>query len=214
MVTYSAFIRGVEFPGGKAEQGETIEEAAIRETIEETGVTITDTIQFAEYVVRSTSTFCKAVFTGKVAEIDEHPALYETEGAIWMTSEELDQCEELSFLMKNTGMETLRKWVKENESVTVRLFIEDPIRPQTRMFCLEEITYWSDGLKVKGLMAEPITEGTYEGIIYLRGGMQHIGMVRPARIAQFASQGFVVFAPYYRGNRGGEGRDEFAGADR
>ena len=79
---------------------------------------------------------------------------------------------------------------------------------------LEEITYLSDGLKVKGLMAEPITEGNYEGIIYLRGGMQHIGMVRPARIAQFASQGFVVFAPYYRGNRGGEGRDEFAGADR
>ena len=70
---------------------------------------------------------------------------------------------------------------------------------------LEEITYLSDGLKVKGLMAEPIAEGKYEGIIYLRGGMQHIGMVRPARIAQFASQGFVVFAPYYRGNRGGEG---------
>ena len=79
---------------------------------------------------------------------------------------------------------------------------------------LEEITYWSDGLKVKGLMAEPIAEGKYEGIIYLRGGMQHVGMVRPSRIAQFASQGFVVFAPYYRGNRGGEGRDEFAGADR
>ena len=79
---------------------------------------------------------------------------------------------------------------------------------------LEEITYLSDGLKVKGFMAEPITEGNYEGIIYLRGGMQHIGMVRPARIAQFASQGFVVFAPYYRGNRGGEGRDEFAGDDR
>lgn len=79
---------------------------------------------------------------------------------------------------------------------------------------LEEITYLSDGLKVKGLMAEPLTEGNYEGIIYLRGGMQHVGMVRPARIAQFAAQGFVVFAPYYRGNRGGEGRDEFAGADR
>lgn len=79
---------------------------------------------------------------------------------------------------------------------------------------LQEITYWSDGLKVKGLLAEPIKEGQYEGIIYLRGGMQHIGMVRPARIAQFASEGFIVFAPYYRGNRGGEGRDEFAGGDR
>ncbi|WP_252503887.1 S9 family peptidase [Sporosarcina sp. Marseille-Q4943] len=79
---------------------------------------------------------------------------------------------------------------------------------------LEELTYWSDGFKVKGLLAEPASGGNYEGIIYLRGGMQHVGMVRPARIAQFASQGFVVFAPYYRGNRGGEGRDEFAGADR
>ena len=46
-------IRGVEFPGGKAEEGETIEEAVIRETIEETGVTITNLVKFAEYVVRS-----------------------------------------------------------------------------------------------------------------------------------------------------------------
>ncbi|MDS9472961.1 S9 family peptidase [Sporosarcina pasteurii] len=79
---------------------------------------------------------------------------------------------------------------------------------------LQEITYWSDGLKVKGLMAEPIKEGRYEGIVYLRGGIQHVGMVRPSRMALLASNGFVVFAPYYRGNRGGEGRDEFAGDDR
>ncbi len=79
---------------------------------------------------------------------------------------------------------------------------------------LEEIVYWSDGLRVKGLLAEPIADGKYEGIIYLRGGIQHVGMVRPSRMAQLASNGFVVFAPYYRGNRGGEGRDEFAGDDR
>lgn len=79
---------------------------------------------------------------------------------------------------------------------------------------LTEIVYWSDGLKVKGLLAEPKRAGDWSGILYLRGGIQSIGMVRPARIAQFASQGFVVFAPYYRGNRGGEGRDEFGGADR
>ncbi|KXH86900.1 S9 family peptidase [Sporosarcina sp. HYO08] len=79
---------------------------------------------------------------------------------------------------------------------------------------LEEITYYSDGLKVKGLLAAPIAEGQYEGLLYLRGGIQHVGMVRPARVAQFASHGFIVFAPYYRGNRGGEGRDEFAGDDR
>lgn len=79
---------------------------------------------------------------------------------------------------------------------------------------LSEITYISQGLRVKGLLAEPKATGTYDGLLYLRGGMQNIGMVRPARIAQFAAQGLIVFAPYYRGNRGGEGRDEFAGNDR
>lgn len=79
---------------------------------------------------------------------------------------------------------------------------------------LTEITYWSEGLRVKGLLAEPKKEGHYEGILYLRGGIQHVGMVRPSRIAQLAYQGFIVFAPYYRGNRGGEGRDTFAGEDR
>jgi 8-oxo-dGTP diphosphatase len=108
-------IRGIEFPGGKAEEGETIEEAAVRETIEETGVTITDLVKFAEYVVESNITFCKAVFTGRVIHIDENPVLYETKGALWMTDSELDNCETLSFHMKDTGMTAIRKWVDANE---------------------------------------------------------------------------------------------------
>lgn len=103
--------RGVEFPGGKAEEGEIIEEAAIRETIEETGVTITNLVKFAEYVVQSNVTFCKAVFTGEVVYIDEHPELHETEGAVWMSDNELDNCTTLSFYMKDEGMPMLRKWV-------------------------------------------------------------------------------------------------------
>ena len=79
---------------------------------------------------------------------------------------------------------------------------------------LTEITYFSQGLRVKGLLAEPKAKGSYDGFLYLRGGIQNVGMVRAPRIAQFATQGFIVFAPYYRGNRGGEGRDEFAGEDR
>lgn len=76
------------------------------------------------------------------------------------------------------------------------------------------ITYWSSGLRVKGLLAEPKKEGLYDGLLYLRGGIKSVGMVRPARIAQFASEGFVVFAPFYRGNQGGEGNEDFAGKDR
>ncbi|TFD98283.1 alpha/beta hydrolase family protein [Jeotgalibacillus salarius] len=79
---------------------------------------------------------------------------------------------------------------------------------------MHEVLYWSEGLKVKGLLAEPVKKGSYDGFLYLRGGIKGIGMVRPSRIAQFAAQGFIVFAPYYRGNRGGEGNEDFAGDDR
>ncbi|RLQ97858.1 alpha/beta hydrolase family protein [Falsibacillus albus] len=82
--------------------------------------------------------------------------------------------------------------------------------PKVRLFLM---TYLSDGLKVKGLLAEPADENTYDGFLYLRGGIKRVGMVRPARIAQFASEGFIVFAPFYRGNEGGEGNEDFAGED-
>ena len=83
--------------------------------------------------------------------------------------------------------------------------------PHIRMFI---VSYVSDGLIVKGLLAEPNDEHYYDGFLYLRGGIKNVGMVRPARIGQFASEGFIVFAPFYRGNRGGEGNEDFAGKDR
>ncbi|WP_243291117.1 prolyl oligopeptidase family serine peptidase [Bacillus sp. FJAT-47783] len=83
--------------------------------------------------------------------------------------------------------------------------------PNIKLF---QVTYWSDGLKVKGLLAEPRKPGIYDGFLYLRGGIKNVGMVRPSRIVQFAAQGFVVMAPYYRGNQGGEGNEDFAGNDR
>lgn len=80
---------------------------------------------------------------------------------------------------------------------------------------LSIITYLSnDGLKVKGLLAEPKENGIYDGFLYLRGGIKNVGKVRPSRIVQFAAEGFIVFAPFYRGNQGGEGNEDFAGSDR
>ncbi|WP_144698472.1 alpha/beta hydrolase family protein [Fictibacillus phosphorivorans] len=76
------------------------------------------------------------------------------------------------------------------------------------------VTYLNDGLKIKGLAALPEGKGPFPGFLYLRGGIKSVGMVRIARIIQFASQGFVVMAPYYRGNQGGEGNEDFAGEDR
>lgn len=79
---------------------------------------------------------------------------------------------------------------------------------------LSIVTYWSGNLKVKGLLAEPKDGEVKDGFLYLRGGIKNVGKVRPGRIVQFASEGFVVFAPFYRGNRGGEGNEDFAGEDR
>lgn len=76
------------------------------------------------------------------------------------------------------------------------------------------VTYLSQGLKIKGLLAEPKQVGTYDGLLYLRGGIKNVGEVRPGRIMQFCCEGFIVFAPFYRGNRGGGGNEDFAGDDR
>jgi dipeptidyl aminopeptidase/acylaminoacyl peptidase len=79
---------------------------------------------------------------------------------------------------------------------------------------LKVITYMVNGLRVKGMLAEPQNEVLCDGFLYLRGGIKNVGKVRPARIAQFAAEGFIVFAPFYRGNQGGEGNEDFAGEDR
>jgi len=79
---------------------------------------------------------------------------------------------------------------------------------------LTVITYLSNGLRVKGMLAAPIGDEPMDGFLYLRGGIKNVGKVRPARIAQFAAEGFIVFAPHYRGNQGGEGNEDFAGEDR
>lgn len=103
--------RGVEFPGGKREPGETIVEAAIRETIEETGVTITDVEEFGQYVVYDAIPFYKTVLTGRLLSINDDFEQHETEGVVWMTNGELIVCEELSFYMKDAGMSAILKWV-------------------------------------------------------------------------------------------------------
>lgn len=79
---------------------------------------------------------------------------------------------------------------------------------------LSVITYYSDHLKVKGMLAEPKGREPLDGFLYLRGGIKSVGKVRPSRIVQFACEGFIVFAPYYRGNQGGEGNEDFGGNDR
>jgi dipeptidyl aminopeptidase/acylaminoacyl peptidase len=82
---------------------------------------------------------------------------------------------------------------------------------------MEAITYLSDGLKVKGLMALPNGPGPFPAIIFNRGGNREFGGLDPrlfaARAAMFVQAGYAIVGSDYRGNGGGEGREEFGGAD-
>ena len=83
---------------------------------------------------------------------------------------------------------------------------------------VENITYLSDGLKVKGYIAYPKDQSKkYPCIIWCRGGIGNAGAIDEFNASgifgQIASWGYVVFASQYRGNAGGEGKDEFGGSD-
>lgn len=92
---------------------------------------------------------------------------------------------------------------------------EPSVQPGVSLY---QVSYYSKGLLVKAALAVPETafmEGTcLPALLYCRGGIKGVGRVRAERISQMATFGHVVLAPHYRGNEGGEGRDEFGGEDR
>ena len=77
--------------------------------------------------------------------------------------------------------------------------------------------YLSDGLKVVGFLVKPKKEGgRWPVLIYNRGGNREFGKItlRMMRyLSYLASDGYVVLASQYRGNDGGEGKEEFGGRD-
>jgi dipeptidyl aminopeptidase/acylaminoacyl peptidase len=84
-------------------------------------------------------------------------------------------------------------------------------------FMVERVAYASDGLRVTAYIFRPQRiERTLPAIIFNRGGNREFGRLGPADITDFypyLAAGFVVIGSQYRGNDGGEGREEFGGAD-
>jgi dipeptidyl aminopeptidase/acylaminoacyl peptidase len=82
-------------------------------------------------------------------------------------------------------------------------------------FVLRKVRYGSGGNAVVAYWYGPPTRAPRPAIIYNRGSWT-AGDLAPALaplFRRFASAGFTVLAPQYRGSDGGEGRDELGGAD-
>lgn len=104
------------------------------------------------------------------------------------------------------------------DSVMQRISAFDPdLSSVLKAVRFYRLTYLSDGLKVTGFMAEPDAHELLPCLILNRGGNRDFGEWNPMSIAfllgRMASWGYVVVASQYRGNDGGEGKEEFGGQD-
>lgn len=115
--------RGIEFPGGKSEHGETTLMAAHRELLEETGARAEELYFVADYLVEGKErTFTKRVFCAEIATLEERTNYLETNGPLLLGGElqKLIRQPEYSFFMRDAGMQFIAE-------AAVRLLLEKGI---------------------------------------------------------------------------------------
>jgi 8-oxo-dGTP diphosphatase len=96
--------RGIEFPGGKVEKGETADEAAVREVFEETGASVEKLHYLAQFRVSGKAgTIIKNVYFANISKIEKQDSYFETEGPVLLERlpKQLKQQKSFSFMMKD-----------------------------------------------------------------------------------------------------------------
>lgn len=97
-------VRGLEFPGGKIEQGESEVEAVHREVWEETGALIEELFDIGQYQVLCTDEMIsKAIYFATISDIQKKEDYLETEGPVLISTlpEKIVDDPSYSFIMKD-----------------------------------------------------------------------------------------------------------------
>lgn len=109
-------IRGIEFPGGKRERGESSAEAVTRELYEETGAKVKNIHYIAQYTIETNdqTDFVKDVYFIEVESIVSKNNYLETAGPVLFNSvRDIEQAQQ-SFLLQDS---TILKCVERVQSL-------------------------------------------------------------------------------------------------
>ncbi|WP_221566486.1 RNA deprotection pyrophosphohydrolase [Alkalihalobacillus sp. TS-13] len=109
--------RGIEFPGGKVEKGESAEKAAVREVFEETGATVDALKYLGQYRVKGKGgTIIKNIYFATIDKIKLKAHYFETNGPILMKQlPDLKDNDKYSFMMKDEVLERSMEYIFKNK---------------------------------------------------------------------------------------------------
>ncbi len=114
--------RGLEFPGGNVEKGETAEEAAIREVREETGGIIKQMTYIGQYYVKGKGgDIIKNVYVAEIAELRKQTSYFETNGPVLLREipKNVKDHELYSFIMKDDVLTHCLQYLQARRSGSI-----------------------------------------------------------------------------------------------